>query len=112
MLALTENHIISLVSGTLSGLTLLAVAWIGRSGRKGRAEIKKAVKPENGRHDTLGGGLAAVENRLIDGEARFDRIEVQLTEVGDGLQQHLEEVAPLATWARAEKARTDKKRKK
>lgn len=101
MIALTENHLIALVSGTLSGLTLLAVAWIGRSGNKGRAEIKKAIQPENG-HETLGGGLAAVEDRLLENRQIIERTEVRLTEVSDGLQRHLTEVEPLATWARVQ----------
>jgi hypothetical protein len=106
MIALTENHTIALASAMLSGATLVAVAMIGRGSRRrgtqateDSAELKKAVQPENG-HATLGSGLAAIEDRLVAGDARFDRIEVKLDEQNQRLNEHIQEVSPLATYVR------------
>ena len=106
MLALTEEHVTVLVTAMFSGATLVVVALIGRGNRRRgsqaaqeRAELKQAVSPENG-HDSLGGGLAAVEDRLIAGDARFDRIEVKLDEQNERFNEHIQEVAPLATYVR------------
>jgi hypothetical protein len=110
VLGLTEAGYITLISGTLSGLTLILVALIGaligRGSRRRdvqaaeeRAELKQAVAPENG-HATLGSGLAAIEDRLIEGDARFDRIEVKLDEQNERLNEHIQEVSPLATYVR------------
>jgi len=106
MIALTEPSVIALISGTLSGLTLLAVAVIGRRGRSDaeqaqsdRTDIKVAIKAKNG-HATLGDGVAALEDRLIAGDARFDRIEVKLDEQNERFGEHIAEVAPLAVYVR------------
>lgn len=106
MLALTEEHVTVIVTAMFSGTTLVVVALIGRGSRKrgvqaaeDSAELKQAVAPENG-HDTLGGGLAAIEDRLIEGDARFDRIEVKLDEQNERFNEHIAEVAPLATYVR------------
>jgi hypothetical protein len=89
------------------------VALIGRGSRRRgsqaaeeRAELKQAVQPENG-HDTLGGGLAAVEDRLIEGETRFDAIDVHLADISLGLAaqnqrlvDHIIDVAPVMAYVR------------
>ena len=88
------------------------------------ADLKQAVKPENG-HDTIGQGIAAIEERLIEGEKRFDRIDYQVGETlaqvndirsaqrvtNEALAKHLDEWDPLLEWAEREAAR-DAKRKR
>ena len=104
MLGITEPSIVALVSGALSGFTLILVALIGTRGRRDaraaetdRADILDAVKPTNG-HDSLGAGLAAIEDRLIEGDKRFDRIEVKLDEQNERFNEHIEAVEPLKQW--------------
>lgn len=79
MLALREPSIVAIVSASLSAATLVVVALIGRQGRRDRHQIKKGLAAENG-HDSLGGGLAAVETMLMDHGNRLDRIEVKVDE--------------------------------
>ena len=113
MLGIEEVTWGGLVASVLSAVTLIVVALIGRQGQKAtreartdRHDIKTALTPENG-HETLGGGLAAVEDRLIAGDVRFDAIDVNIAELhsdvretNDAFRRHLEEVAPLAEYVR------------
>ena len=68
MIALGEPSIVAIISTALSGVTLVAIAVIGRGGVKRGKKLEEALKPENG-HKSLGGGLAAIEDR-IDGIQR------------------------------------------
>ena len=49
------------------------------------AQVAELVRPKNG-HDSLGDGVAAIEERLIAGEQRFDAIDVKLDERGARLE--------------------------
>lgn len=119
MIGLSEAGSISLVTALLSGVTLIVVALIGQGNRRRssvaaeeRAELKEAVQAENG-HPSLGAGVAAIEERLIEGEQHFGRLDMKVSEalaltaetredvraVAERLDRHLTEVDPLIAWA-------------
>jgi len=103
-LALTETGYVALVSVLTSAATLIVVALIGRRGRdvdaaaqKDRDKLIENTTASSG-HDTLGSTMAVIEERLMEGQQRFDRIEVKLDEQGALIDERMAATAPLVEW--------------
>jgi hypothetical protein len=120
---LTETGYIALVSVLTSAATLIVVALIGRRTRETEAaaqndrdKLIENTTASDG-HDTLGSSLGVIEERLMVGERRFDRIEVRLDEHSAFVKEREEAIRPLVEWVNQQmrkkqmKMKGDKSRK-
>jgi hypothetical protein len=103
MIALTEHGYISLANAILAAGAVVLVAWIGRRQRVNREETRQenekltaAVQATNG-HETLGEGVAAIEERLIALDQKLDAALEEATEFRRETQDRLESLEDVAT---------------
>jgi len=103
MIALTEAGGISLGTAVISAAALVLVAWLGNRQRIGRAEAKaenealaEAVKPTNG-HETLGEGVAAIEDRIVALDAKVTKALEDAEAYRRSTDSRLESLEDVAT---------------